>query len=153
MKGSQGRLKALLMARSKYRPTARESALLLLALFEKRAAKRGRLTRVRFGGLTLRRIANRSVLPPDFVAEVADWLHGAGWILFAVASTGYGAVRVDALRNWPTVASRSVRDTLDEVFSGRCDFADLEHLIPDVEDIDERGEQPPEEKVPSRDPP
>jgi hypothetical protein len=153
MKASQGRLKALLMARSKYRPTARESALLLLALFEKRAAERGRLTRVRFGGLTLRRIANRSVLPPDFVAEVADWLHGAGWLLFAVASTGYGAVRVDSLRNWPTVASRSVGDTLDEVFSGRCDFADLEHLIPDLEDIDERGEQPPEEIIPSRDPP
>jgi hypothetical protein len=77
----------------------------------------------------------------------------AGWLLFAVASTGYGAVRVHALRNWPIVASRSIGDTLDKVFSGRCDFADFEHLIPDLEDIEERGEQPTAESVPSRDPP
>ena len=126
------------MARGRYRPTPREAALLVLSLIAVREQQRGPLTRLRIGNITLRRLANRHVLASGFVAELADWLHGAGWVLFRVGGTGFAAVRVGAVRNWPTVASTTIQGQLESVVKGDFDFCVLEGLVPDAElDLDE----------------
>ena len=112
-------------------PNSRESALLLLHLIGSKENDREKsLTRVRLSEVTLLRLWDRYRLPVEFLNEVQDWLLIAGWTLFFAGKT-YGAVRVDAVDNWPRLSSSRIAEDLSAVRTGTFDFAQLEGLWSD----------------------
>jgi hypothetical protein len=135
------------MARpNRYKPNPRECALLLLRMIEEREGRRKKpMTRVRVSELSLKRRWNRQRLTPDLLSEVGEWMLTAGWALFD-AGTTYGAVKVDAAENWPSVSSKRTDGELKNVTTGDFNFTKLEHLITEDQD----SERPaPKEADPS----
>jgi hypothetical protein len=59
---------------------------------------------------------------------VQDWLLSAGWALFYAGGV-YGAVKVEAVENWPTLASSRIHSILDRVALGEFKFDELEYLL------------------------
>jgi hypothetical protein len=112
-----------------YKPNARECALLLLGLIERRDSGREKpMTRVRLAEITLKRLWNRERLTEQFLSDVSDWLLTAGWALF-FAGTTYAAVQIGAVENWPAISSKRMSDELRRVVRGQFDFDSLEHLL------------------------
>ena len=132
-------------AANRYKPSPSECALLFLALIQEREKRRGKLmTRAQIAEVTLKTLWNRQRLSEQFLDEVREWLLGAGWSLFYAGSI-FGAVKVDAVKNWPSVAAWRVKPILVQVNKGGYDFRDLENLFPPVDDdnpeADEKDDQ------------
>ena len=87
---------------------------------------------------------NRQRLSEQFLDEVREWLLGAGWALFYAGSI-FGAVKIDAVKNWPSVAAWRIKPILVQVNKGGYDFGELENLSPPVDDdipeADEKDDQ------------
>ena len=104
------------------------------------------MTRAQISEVTLKRLWKRALLTEAFLGEVRIWLLAAGWALFDTGSV-YGAVRSDAMKNWPSLASRRIADELALVARGELDFKTLERLLPvsGGGEIGEVDEEPPEQ--------
>jgi hypothetical protein len=114
---------------NKYKPNARESALLLLRLVEDREqSRKQKVTRVRLAEMTLKHLWNRQRLTERFLREVEEWLLTAGWALVYAGST-FGAVKIETVENWPRVSSKRLADEINDVVGGKFKFADLEHFL------------------------
>jgi hypothetical protein len=120
------------------RPTAFQSALLLLRLRESRDQEREKTktkdkekkdmtTRFRVSELTLKRICGRPRLHPQFLTEMQDWLLQAGWAFF-FADRSYGMIKLEAVETWTRLGSKRITDDLKLVAKGEFDFASLRHL-------------------------
>src|SRR2546422_3622615 len=118
--------------RTRYKPSARECALLFLKLIDEREERRGRekvMTRAQISGGSLKRLWKRERLSEQFLEEVQDWLLSAGWALFYAGGI-YGAVKTDAVGNWPTLASSRIAPVLARVALGDTGvFDELEYLL------------------------
>lgn len=113
----------------RYRPNAKECALLLLRLIEAKEEDRGgSMTRVRLSEITLKRLWDRKRLIQDFLLEVEEWLLVGGWALVFAGET-YGAVKVDAVSGWPRVTSKRLSEEIEAVTEGTFDFSNLERLL------------------------
>jgi hypothetical protein len=139
-----------------FRPTAFQSALLLLRLHELRdeekknktktkdteekkakdteekkakdtEEKKVQVTRFRVSELTLKRICGRPRLHAEFLTEMQDWLLRAGWAFF-FADRSYGMIKLEAVETWTRLGSKRIADKLDDVAKGDFDFAPLVHL-------------------------
>jgi hypothetical protein len=75
----------------------------------------------------MRTIFNRELISDQFLAEVADYLAGAGW---ALVNTGtiYGLVKISSVKNWPRISSTGISDILEAV-DEKFDFAPFESLL------------------------
>lgn len=125
-----------------FRPTAFQSALLLLRLhelrdeekknktkmkdMEEKKAAQG-MTRFRVSELTLKRISRRPRLHPEFLTEMQDWLLRAGWAFF-FADRSFGMIKLEAVETWTRLGSKRVADELNAVAKGEFDFAPLLQL-------------------------
>lgn len=76
----------------------------------------------------MRTLWNREFLSESFLAEVAEWMATGGWVLVN-AGTMFGAVRKDALTNWPRVSSKRISNEVIAVQRGQYDFAELERFF------------------------
>jgi hypothetical protein len=113
----------------RYKPTPRECALLFLRLVDEREARRGKpMTRLRLSETTLKRLWNRERLAEGFLREIDEWLLTAGWVLISGSST-FGAVKEEAVSNWPRISSKRISDMLKRVAEGTFDFGQIEHLL------------------------
>jgi hypothetical protein len=116
--------------------------LLFLALIQEREKRRGKLmTRAQIAEVTLKTLWNRQRLSEQFLDEVREWLMSAGWTLF-YAGPIFGAVKIEAVKNWPSVAAWRIKPILAQVNEGSYDFGQLEDLFPPVyDDIPEAHEK------------
>ena len=125
-----------------FRPTAFQSALLLLRLRESRDQEKGKtktkdkeekgMTRFRVSELTLKRISGRPRLHPEFLIEMQDWLLRAGWAFF-FADRSFGMIKLEAVETWTRLGSKRIADELDDVAKGGFDFTPLLQLAePDL---------------------
>jgi hypothetical protein len=113
-----------------YKPSDRESALLLLHLIAVRDSGREKpTTRLRLSESTLKRLWNRKRLSDDFLCGVSEWLLTAGWALF-YAGSSYAAVQTSAVENWPAISSKRIWKDIKAVREGRFVFDTFEHLFP-----------------------
>ena len=124
-----------------FRPTAFQSALLLLRLHELRDEEKKNktktkdteekkvqgMTRFRVSELTLKRISGRPRLHPEFVIEMQDWLLRAGWALF-FAGRSFGMIKLEAVETWTRLGSKRIADELDAVAKDGFDFTPLLQL-------------------------
>jgi hypothetical protein len=123
-----------------FRPTAFQSALLLLRLHQSRdeqkknktkakdtEEKKVEVTRFRVSELTLKRICCRPRLHAEFLTEMQDWLLRAGWAFF-FADRSYGMIKLEAVETWTRLGSKRIADELDAVAKGDFDFAPLVSL-------------------------
>jgi hypothetical protein len=121
-----------------FRPTAFQSALLLLRLRESRDDEKKKtktkdkeeekgMTRFRVSELTLKRICGRPRLHAEFLTEMQDWLLRAGWAFF-FADRSFGMIKLEAVESWTRLGSKRIADELDAVAKGGFDFAPLVHL-------------------------
>jgi hypothetical protein len=114
---------------NKCKPDGRQCALLLLRLIEERGQRRKeKMTRVRLADMTLKHLWNRQRLTEQFLGEVQEWLLIAGWALVDAGST-FGAVKINAVANWPHVSSKRLAQEIDQVIRGKFNFDDLEHFL------------------------
>ncbi len=144
-------IKTINMApRTRFKPDPRECAILFLKLIEEREKRRDKkMTRAKISEGSLKGLWKRGRFSDPFLAEVQDWLLSAGWALF-YAGRVYGAVKTDAVGNWPTLASTRIGSVLDQVGLGEFKFEELEYLLSDGdyavatdEDDDEREDAEP----------
>jgi len=116
-----------------FRPTAFQSALLLLRLRELREEQKETskeekgMTRFRVSELTLKRICGRPRLHSEFLTEMQDWLLRAGWAFF-FADRSFGMIKLEAVESWTRLGSKRIADDLAAVAKGELDFASLRHL-------------------------
>jgi hypothetical protein len=128
------------MSLEPFRPTAFQSALLLLRLHESRdeekknktktkdtEEKKVQMTRFRVSELTLKRICGRPRLHAEFLTEMQDWLLRAGWAFF-FADRSYGMIKLEAVETWTRLGSKRIADELDAVAKGDFEFAPLVRL-------------------------
>ena len=135
------------MALEPFRPTAFQSALLLLLLHKSRdeekknktktketeqkkeqeekkeqeQKKEQGMTRFRVSELTLKRISGRPRLHPEFLIEMQDWLLQAGWAFF-FADRSFGMIKLEAVETWTRLGSKRIAKELDDVAKGDFDF-------------------------------
>jgi hypothetical protein len=123
--------------RTRYKPSPRECALLFLKLIEEREGRRKEkeggqkkvMTRAQISEGSLKRLWKRERLSEQLLEEVQDWLLSAGWALFYAGGI-YGAVKTDAVGNWPTLASSRIHSVLAKVALGDTEvFEELESLL------------------------
>ena len=125
-----------------FRPTAFQSALLLLRLRESRDEEKEKtkkkdkdekgMTRFRVSELTLKRICGRPRLHAEFLTEMQDWLLRSGWAFF-FADRSFGMIKLEAVESWTRLGSKRIADELDSVAKGDFDFAPLLQLAePDL---------------------
>jgi hypothetical protein len=124
-----------------FRPTAFQSALLLLRLRESRDDEEKKtkktktkdkeeekgMTRFRVSELTLKRICGRPRLHAEFLIEMQDWLLRAGWAFF-FADRSFGMIKLEAVKSWTRLGSKRIADELDAIAKGDFDFAPLLQL-------------------------
>ena len=117
------------------KPEPYQMALLLLSLVAERekvlkaAGKETAVSRFRLSEATFRRLAKRNRIPPDFFAEVQEWLFDAGWSLFFTGSSYYAMIKTDAVDGWVRLGSKRIDDQLAAVERGTFDFNSLAHLL------------------------
>lgn len=133
--------------------------MLFLKLVDEREKRRDKaMTRAQISEGSLKRLWKRERFSDQFLGEVEDWLLSAGWALFYAGGV-YGAVKTDAVGNWPTLASSRIASVLDGVALGEFKFTELEYLLSagddtatadkgdtataDKEDADEETEEDP----------
>jgi hypothetical protein len=128
-----------------YQPTARECALLVLALIQAKAEDSGRLvTRARFTETTLRKLWVRSRVTDDLLRPVEEILLHAGWSLFW-AETSFAIVKLDVVKGWGRISWKRLAADLKKVKHGKyLKFSELERLLlgddDDAETEDESDE-------------
>ena len=121
-----------------FRPTAFESALLLLRLRELRDKEEKEksktkdkdekgISRFRVSELTLKRICGRPRLHAEFLTEMQDWLLRAGWAFF-FADRSFGMIKLEAVESWTRLGSKRMADELDAIAKGSFDFTPLLQL-------------------------
>jgi len=122
-------------------PDGRQAAILLLRLFDLRDQAREKpMTRAHLTSSMLRRLWCRPRLSPEFLRDVGEWLLAAGWVFFDVGST-YAAVRVTAVKKWPRVFSKLMKEDLRKVATGDFEYDNHEGLLWDGEPApDDDGE-------------
>ena len=91
------------------------------------------MTRAQIAEVTLKTLWNRQRLSEQFLDEVREWLLSAGWALFYAGSI-FGAVKIEAVKNWPSVAAWRIKPILAQVTKGGYDFGKLEDLFPRADD-------------------
>jgi len=135
--------------------------MLFLKLVDEREKRRDKaMTRAQISEGSLKRLWKRERFSDQFLGEVQDWLLSAGWALFYAGGV-YGAVKIDAVANWPTLASSRIASVLDRVALAKFKFTELEYLLSagddtatadkegddtataDKEDADEEAEEDP----------
>ena len=62
------------------------------------------------------------------MADVAEWLSGAGVTLFFAGST-YAVIKASVVESWPRVTSKRISADVRAVAQGTFDFSRLEHLL------------------------
>jgi len=103
--------------------------LLFLRLIQEREIRRHtQMTRTQIAEVTLKKLWGREHLTADFLGDVQEWLLTAGWTLF-YAGPIYGAVKIEAVKNWPSVAAKRIGPELAQVAIGQYDFEQLESLL------------------------
>ena len=113
---------------NRHKPDPRQAASLFLHMIDARETLLGKpMTRVRLPEVTLKELWNRERLTEQFLADVREWMLSAGWALIDGGST-FGAVKVDAILNWPRVSLKRLRKDLTKVAAGQYDYEQLEHL-------------------------
>jgi hypothetical protein len=124
-----------------FRPTAFQSALLLLLLHKSRdeekknktktketeQKKEQGMTRFRVSELTLKRLSGRPRLHPEFLIEMQDWLLRAGWAFF-FADRSFGMIKLEAVETWTRLGSKRIAKELDDVAKGDFEFGPLLQL-------------------------
>jgi hypothetical protein len=124
-----------------FRPTAFQSALLLLCLRQSRDEEKAKekaktkpkdkeekgITRFRVSELTLKRICGRPRLHPEFLIEMQDWLLRAGWAFF-FADRSFGMIKLEAVESWTRLGSKRIATELDDVAKGGFEWASLLQL-------------------------
>jgi hypothetical protein len=113
----------------RHKPSTRECMLLFLRLVQERENRRhAQMTRAQIAEGTLKKLWNRERLTEQFLEDVQEWLLTAGWALF-YAGPIYGAVKVEAVENWPSVSAKRIESELVKVASGQYQFEKLESLL------------------------
>ena len=113
----------------------RQAAILMLRRIEKRDEGREKpTTRAQFTVPMLRRLWQRPRLTSEFIDQVGAWLALAGWCLFNAGAT-YAAVRISAVKNWPRLGTKQMKEELDQVAAGQFPFDEHERLL--IEDTEE----------------
>jgi hypothetical protein len=116
-------------APARYMPNARECALLLLMLIQKKEREIEKdLSRFRVAELSLRRIWGRHRITPEFVDDVNEWLLRAGRTLFS-AGNSYGVIMTSAVESWSRLTSKRIDQEVKKVLAGDYDFTELEQLL------------------------
>ena len=128
-----------------FRPTAFQSALLLLRLHQSRDEEKAKdkaktkpktkpkdkeekgVTRFRVSELTLKRICGRPRLHPEFLIEMQDWLLRAGWAFF-FADRSFGMIKLEAVESWTRLGSKRIATELDDVAKDGFEWAPLLQL-------------------------
>lgn len=106
-------------------PEARECAILLLLLMERKAADMGKeIVRMRVSELTLKRLWSRGRLNDALLSEVGEFLHRAGWALFYSGRT-FAMVRAATVDQWTRVSSKHMKKEIEQAWRGQ--FAFEEH--------------------------
>lgn len=119
------------------RPDDRECAMLISHLLAtKQAEVTKEVTRARLSDVTLRRLFRRQRITPEFLVEVQEWLHRAGWVLF-FAGTTYAVVKIKVIDGWGRISSKRIGEDLEKVGRGEFDFDSLEHLLLGAESLGE----------------
>lgn len=109
--------------------SGRQGAIVLLHVFALRDQKRRKpMTRANLSAPTLRRLWGRPQLKEEFLQDVTEWMLVAGWAFFNAGST-YAAVRISAVANWPSVASKSVKSELGAIAAGQLPSGADENLL------------------------
>jgi hypothetical protein len=103
--------------------TPRQTAAVLATIL-----KRSEQTRARVSAKTIRFIGKRQNLRSAFIVELVDALAEYDWILFELATGGYGAVHAKALEAAKSVTAkrRLTDDEYKELKRGTVDFAAFE---------------------------
>ena len=102
------------------RPDDRECAMLISHLLATKQAEVAKeVTRARLSDVTLRRLFRRQRITPEFLVEVQEWLHRAGWVLF-FAGTTYAVVKIKVIDGWGRISSKRIGEDLKKV--GRGEF-------------------------------
>jgi hypothetical protein len=127
-----------------HKPTAHETALLVLSLVASRAnhlkeKQTGAVSRFRMSETTFKRLANRKRIPTEFLEEVQEWLFEVGWSLFFTGST-YAMIKSDTVDGWVRLGSKRIAGQLEAVRQGTFDFDSLSHLISPSESADDGGD-------------
>jgi hypothetical protein len=126
----------------RHKPSARECMLLFLRLVQERENRRhAQMTRAQIAEGTLKKLWNRERLTEQFLEDVQEWLLTAGWALF-YAGPIYGAVKVEAVKNWPSVSAKRIESELVVVASGKYKFKKLELLLADDAGAGDAAPQP-----------
>jgi hypothetical protein len=120
------------------KPTPLEAALLLLRLAEakeeerrttdrkkEKEEQRGKLTRFRISETTLKRLCRRRRIPLDYLLEVQEWLHDAGWALFFTGSN-YAMIKSSSVEGWVRLSSKRIAS---ELSNPEFKFEKLYHLL------------------------
>jgi hypothetical protein len=130
-----------------YKPDPRECAMLFLKLVDERVTRRGKeMTRAQISEGSLKRLWKRERFSDQFLEEVQDWLLSTGWALFYAGGV-YGAVKTDAVGNWPTLASSRIASLLNDVARGKFEFDALESLLSAGSDTAKPEEEAPHDEA------
>jgi hypothetical protein len=113
----------------RYLAGPRQAAILILRRIELRdVGRENPTTRAQFTVPMLRRLWKRPRLTSEFIEEVAAWLAIAGWCFFNAGST-YAAVRISAVKNWPRLGTKQMKEELDQVAAGQFPFDEHQRLL------------------------
>jgi len=119
--------------------SAREAAILIVMLLEKRNAEPSPATRVRLSERTFRRMCGRERLSRKFLEEVEEWVWRGGWTLL-YARTTFAAIKTSSVLNWARLSSRRMAEELEKVHGGTFDFEKYFYLLGDAQRADD-GDQ------------
>ena len=112
-------------------PTAGDVALLFVYLMVAHDEAKNRSTsRFRVSGKTFRRIALRSIITDDFLADFLNALLRHGYVGFVFAD-GIGAIEASAVSGWSLISSKRVESRLRQIEADG--FRGLETVQKDVE--------------------
>jgi hypothetical protein len=124
-----------------YQPTARECALLVLALIQAKVEESGRpMTRARFTEATLRKLWVRSRIADDLLRAVQEILLHGGWALFW-AGASFAVIKLDVVEGWGRISWKRLDADLKDVKRGKYqNFSELEKLLLGDDDDDAESE-------------
>jgi hypothetical protein len=116
------------------RPNRRECAMLVVHLIDtKQKEVTGKeVTRARLSEIALQRLFKRQRISPRLLLEVQEWLFRVGWVLFWTGTT-YAVVKTKVVEGWGRISSKRISEDLAAIGRGEFDFADLEHLLLEID--------------------
>jgi hypothetical protein len=100
------------------RPDPEEVAFLTVENVDRYEDEKGKaVSRLRMAMNTLRAISMRETIRDSFVEEWSDELQRLGWIVFR-RREDFLLVKVEKADNWTKIASKRVKDILDDLAEG-----------------------------------